>query len=191
MKSWRKARVVFLGIVLLTVSGPVLARPSGIDVIQAKEVVSGDKFATGQIITNEGTIKGDLIFGGQNISSTGTVEGDVIGAGQDISLPGKVLGNVRVGGATVHLAGQIGKNVTLFGAAISLAQSSVVDGSATVFGGSITLDGKIKGRTLIGPLFSAARSPSMARSRGALSSVGAMSYWVASSLATSMSTTSP
>jgi hypothetical protein len=150
MKNWRKARVIFLGIILLAVSGPALARSSGIEVIQAKEVVPGDRFATGQIITNEGIIKGDLIVGGQNISSTGTVEGDVIGAGQDVSLSGNVLGNVRVGGATISLTGQAGKNVTLFGGAISLARSSVVNGSVTAFGGSISLDGKIKGRTLVG-----------------------------------------
>jgi cytoskeletal protein CcmA (bactofilin family) len=149
MKSWREVRVVLLGVILLAMSGPVLARPSGIDVVGAKDVVAGDKFATGQIITNEGTIKGDLVFAGQNISSTGTVEGDVIGAGQDISLSGNVLGNVRVAGATLHLTGQTGKNATLFGGAVSLAQSSVVKGSVTAFGGSVALDGKITGRTVV------------------------------------------
>jgi hypothetical protein len=149
MKSWREVRVVLLGFILLAMSGPALARPSGIDVVGAKDVVVGDKFATGQIITNEGTIKGDLVFAGQNISSTGTVEGDVIGAGQDISLSGNVLGNVRVAGATVHLTGQTGKNATLFGGAVSLAQSSVVKGSVTAFGSSVALDGKITGRTVV------------------------------------------
>ncbi len=150
MKKWRRAGMVLLGIAILAASGPALAGPAAIEGAQAKEVVTGDKYVTGQIIRNESTIKGDLIFWGQNISSTGTVEGDAIGLGQDVSLWGSVLGNVRVGGVSLNLAGRTGKNVTAFGGTINLAQGSVVDGSVTAFGGTIYLDGKIKGHTTVG-----------------------------------------
>lgn len=153
MKSWRKTCAVFLGIAILALSGPVLARSSAAraeEAIPGDRYVAGDKYVRGQIVRNESTVKGDLIFWGQNISSTGTVEGDVIGVGQDVSLSGSILGNVRVGGSTVKLIGRTGKNVTAFGGAVSLGQGSVVDGSVTAFGGSVDLGGKIKGHSIVG-----------------------------------------
>lgn len=151
MKRWGKKGLWLLCIVLVAgVWQPALARSTATAVVQAGEVVAGDKWMWGQIVRNEGTIRGDMISWAQSISSTGTVEGDVIGAGQSVNLAGKVLGNVRTAGANIALANQTGRNVSVFGGLISLAQGSVVNGSLLALGRTIKIDGKVKGRTTIG-----------------------------------------
>jgi hypothetical protein len=152
MKKWRKSSwvILCLSLVCLLVSGAVWAKSSAIVTVQKEQVISGDEFAAGQLIKNDGIIKGDMFFWGQNISSTGTIEGDAIGIGQDVNLSGNILGDVRSGGSTVTLSGTAGKNVTVIGGVIKFMENSLTQGNIIAFGGQINISGKIKGRTIIG-----------------------------------------
>jgi hypothetical protein len=151
MKSWWKRGLLLLVIVFpVGVWTPVSAWSTANAVVQTNEVAAGDRWMWGQIVQNEGTIRGDMISWAQNISSTGTVEGDIIAAGQSVNLTGKVLGNVRAAGATIVLANRTEKNVSAFGGLISLTQGSVVNGSLLALGRTVKIDGKIRGRTIIG-----------------------------------------
>jgi hypothetical protein len=150
MKKWRKTGWLVLMMVFLMVAGIVWAESSAIVTVKKDQIVPGDKFVGGQIIKNDGVIKGDLIFWGQNISSTGTVEGDFIGMGQDVNLSGNVLGDVRAGGSTVNLGSAIGKNVNVFGGVIKFLDNSVIHGNVIAFGGQVNINGKVKGKTMIG-----------------------------------------
>jgi hypothetical protein len=150
MKKWRKSSWLVLIAVILMASAGVWAQSSAIVTVEKSQVISGDKFAGGQIIKNEGTVQGDLFFWGQNISSTGTIEGDAIGVGQDVNLSGNILGDVRAGGSTVTLKSTVGKNVNVFGGVITLSENSVIHGNVIAFGGQINISGKVTGQTTIG-----------------------------------------
>jgi hypothetical protein len=150
VKNFRKAIWLLVTLVFLIGSGLVFAQSSAIVTVQSGEVITGDKFAGGQIINNEGTIKGDFFFWGQTITSKGIVAGDAIGMGQDVNLSGDVLGNVRAGGGTVTLANKVGKNVNICGGVLNLTTDSVIGGNLIAFSGQINVNGKVKGSTLIG-----------------------------------------
>lgn len=137
-----------LGLVLLFFSGAALA-DSPIVTIEATEVITRDKFVSGQSIRHNGTIQGDLIAAARDIWSTGAVTGDIIGAASELTVSGPVLGNIRIAGGTINLDGKTGKNVNIFGGEINVAKSSEIGGNLLVFGEEINIDGKIKGYTLI------------------------------------------
>jgi hypothetical protein len=150
MKKWRKMNWLLLLMVFLMASGIGWAQSSAMVTIPKSQLITGDKFAGGQIIKNEGTIQGDLFFWGQSISSSGTIEGDAIGVGQDVNLSGNILGDVRSGGSTVILGSAVGKNVNVFGGVITFTENSAINGNVIAFGGQINMNGKVKGQTMIG-----------------------------------------
>ncbi len=146
----RKSTWLLLAVMFLVGSGFVFAQSSATVTIASGEVIAGDRFAGGQVITNEGTIKGDFFFWGQTITSKGIVAGDAIGMGQDVNLSGEVMGNVRAGGGTVALGSKVGKNVNTAGGVIRITDDSEIGGNLIAFGGQITINGKVKGNTLVG-----------------------------------------
>jgi len=111
------------------------------------EVLPDDLYATGDIITIDGTIKGDLIAFGSEIRVNGTVEGQVLGAAQSIWINGTVQDDVRVAaykveiGDKAHVAHDI--NVAAF--SFAALPGSDVGGDVYAFAYQSQVNGKIGG----------------------------------------------
>lgn len=128
---------------------------------------SAAEFRKGQsvVVTQEETIKNDLIFRGQRLRIDGTVEGDVISFSESLEVNGHVKGDLITFAKTLRVNGQVDgnirafvnnaiisgaadKNILAFLEALTIESKGSVGGSITVFGGSVSLDGKM-GRDLL------------------------------------------
>jgi len=116
--------------------------------ISKSEKIKGDLFLTAARCRIDGDVDGDLYVFCQSVDVNGHVTGDVIGFAQSIRVNGPVDGNVRVGCNNVTLSGTTGKNVLAFGDSIRMDSDAKAGGSATVFGGTISIDGTL-GRDIL------------------------------------------
>ena len=107
------------------------------------EVIEGNLYAVGNIITVDGAVIGDVICAGQTININGKVEGDVICAGQTLNILGQVNGSVRTAGNSVNINGPVARNVMAFGASIILGKDASVGWDMLIAGASGDIRGKI------------------------------------------------
>ncbi|HEU4438955.1 MAG TPA: hypothetical protein VFT36_06875 [Methylomirabilota bacterium] len=105
--------------------------------VSASEVIDGDYFAAGSVVTMSGTVNGDVYaFGGQVVID-GRVNGDVIVAAGRVSISGRVSQDVRVAGGQVTLSGEVGRNVTVAGGSVELARGAAIKGGLVAAGGTV------------------------------------------------------
>jgi cytoskeletal protein CcmA (bactofilin family) len=107
-------------------------------------VVKTDLIVFGKSIQIDGTVDGDLIVFGNSLTITGHVTGDVIAFGAITRIDGAVDGSVRAFSNQLTLRGKIGKNLMVFGAQVETEPQSTVGWGATLFGGEMTLNGRIE-----------------------------------------------
>jgi cytoskeletal protein CcmA (bactofilin family) len=111
--------------------------------IGKSEKIKGDLFLAATTCRIDGEVDGDLFTFCQSVDVNGHVTGDVIGFAQSIRVNGKVDGNVRMACNNLTLGGTVGKNVMAFGDSVRMDSDATAGGSATVFGGTISLDGTL------------------------------------------------
>jgi len=143
-----KTRILIIFAFVLFLALPLTAKAfeikSGNTIYVAEEeIIKGNLYAGGNIITVDGTIEGDVICGGQTININGTVEGDVICGGQTININGTVNGNIRVAGNSINLNGRVARNAMAFGQQINLGNKADVGWSLLIAGQKGEIRGKI------------------------------------------------
>lgn len=105
--------------------------------VPSAEVIDGDYFAAGSLVTISGTVNGDVYaFAGQVVID-GRVNGDVIVAAGRVSISGRVSQDVRVAGGQVTLSGEVGRNVTVAGGSIELTRGAAIKGGLVAAGGTV------------------------------------------------------
>ena len=149
-KWWPILVVAVALLLLISLAAPVLAgeNRTGTQVtVGPTEVLPDDLYATGDIITIDGTIKGDLIAFGSEVRVNGTVEGQVLGAARSIWINGTVQDDVRVAayqveiGDKAHVAHDI--NVAAF--SFAALPGSDIGGDVYAFAYQSQANGKIGG----------------------------------------------
>lgn len=113
--------------------------------ISEDEVIEGDLFVGGGIITIDGVITGDLFFGCNTININGEVKGDIIGMAASFTLNGTAGDDVRVWCRSVNINGLIAKSLTAFGQDVVLSKQSIVKRDAIVGCTEAMLEGGILG----------------------------------------------
>ncbi|HEU4340712.1 MAG TPA: hypothetical protein VFU31_04000 [Candidatus Binatia bacterium] len=117
--------------------------------VAAGEVIHGDHFAFGPVVTISGTVNGDLYaFGGQ-VFIDGRVNGDLLVAGGRISISGTVGQDTRIAGGQITITGNIGRNVTAAGGNVELSPAASIGGGVVATGGNIHLAAPVKGTAKI------------------------------------------
>jgi cytoskeletal protein CcmA (bactofilin family) len=150
-RKWWPILVAAVALLLLTnLAVPVLAgenRTGAQVTVGPTEVLPDDLYASGDIITIDGTIKGDLIAFGSEIRVNGTIEGQVLGAARSIWINGTVQDDVRVAayqveiGDKAHIAHDI--NVAAF--SFAALPGSNVGGDVYAFAYQSQANGTIGG----------------------------------------------
>ena len=114
--------------------------------VAASEVINGDYFAAGSLVTISGTVNGDVYAVGGQVLIDGAVNGDVLVAGGRVSISGRVSQDVRVAGGQVTLSGDVGRNLTVAGGSVELTRGAAIKGSLVAAAGNIDLAAPV-GRT--------------------------------------------
>ena len=133
----RTARFIALTALLLN-AAPVLAEP-------ARQVFGGDTFVTGSGSSAPVAAGRDLFASGGSVALQGRVEQDTHVSGFSIDVEAETLGSVYAAGATVTLRAAIGQDLSAAGFTVRTAPAAIVQGNARLAGGSVTIDGPVKG----------------------------------------------
>jgi hypothetical protein len=111
--------------------------------LPAGETIKSDLYLFGGSVRIDGTVEGDLIVFCESLNLSGRVTGDVIFFGKRARVDGQVDGDVRGFGNDVAVAGTVAKNFMVFGEMLTISPKAQVGGSATLFGASMDLDGRV------------------------------------------------
>lgn len=145
--------VMFASLGLLLVAAPPASaaefRKGETVEVRKDETVKGDLFFTGKRLKIDGTVDGDVYAFGHQLDVGGHVTGDVICFAQGVRISGQVDGNVRSFVNNITISGNVERSVSSFNEIFNLDSSGRIGRSLTVFGNTITLDGKL-GRDLLG-----------------------------------------
>jgi cytoskeletal protein CcmA (bactofilin family) len=111
--------------------------------VKKDETIKGDAYLMGESVRVDGTIDGDLYAFTQQLEFTGHVLGDIICFCRSARIAGQVDGNVRDASNNLTITGSVERNVTAFNELFNLESGGRIGRSLTVFGSSVTLDGKL------------------------------------------------
>jgi len=112
------------------------------------ETVKNDLMVTCSRARIDGTVEGDLFLFAQSADISGHIKGDVILFVQSVRVTGQVDGNIRAATNNLTITGTVARNVLSFNEVLNLDSAGKVDGSLTVMGASVGIDGKL-GRDLL------------------------------------------
>ncbi|MFA6136328.1 MAG: polymer-forming cytoskeletal protein [Candidatus Paceibacterota bacterium] len=107
--------------------------------------VAGDLYLGASSATIAGEVNGDLFIGGGSVFISGPIKQDLTVAGGSINLNGAIGDDIRAAGGNIVIGGNVGGDLLIFGGQVHLAPGAVVKGEALIYGGMVTIDGKIMG----------------------------------------------
>lgn len=113
--------------------------------VSKDEVIEGNLYTAGSIVSIDGTVTGDLICAGKTININGIVQGDVICAGEMITVNGTVGGSVRVAGKSMNINASVGRGVMAFGEGVSIGPDATIAKDVLLAGMNMDVKGKIGG----------------------------------------------
>lgn len=108
-------------------------------VLERKEVVNKDYFATGDTVRVSGTVNGDVYVAGGSVIVDGTINGDLFVAGGSIQISGPVKNDIRAAGGALTLSSTVGGNVTIGGGTIIISPDAKIAGSVLAGAGTLGL----------------------------------------------------
>lgn len=100
--------------------------------------------AGGKVIINA-PVHGDLIVAGGDVSVNDTVTYDLVVTGGIVQINGYVGDDVRCAGGTIDLMNNVGDDVVAAGGEITLHRKAQVGGDMLAMGGTVMIDGVVKG----------------------------------------------
>ncbi|MFH0840788.1 MAG: hypothetical protein V1865_02295 [bacterium] len=139
---------IILPLLLLAIFIPAVAKAFEIksgDVIniKASEVVDGNLYIGGSMVTVDANINGDVFCAGQTININGNVAGDIICAGETINVNGEVGGNVRIAGQHLSINNKVARNVNILGNNLNIGSNADIGWDLMAFGANISMAGKV------------------------------------------------
>ena len=112
------------------------------------QLIEGDFYTAGSIISISGEIEEDLLAAGAEVNLNGEVGADVLIAGGSVDINGTVGDDVRVFGGTVILAEPVLGDVFVIAGDLKIKSTASVTGDVTVIGGMVEINGPVEGRVL-------------------------------------------
>lgn len=107
-----------------------------------------DLIASGSTVGVTDSVTGDVILSGRYVESHGAVGGDYLGAGGNQAIGGRIHGSIRAAGGEIHVTGVTDRNATIAGGSITLDSTADFGGNAYLIGGSIQVNGTVRGALL-------------------------------------------
>lgn len=131
-------KAILAVLVLLAMTGPVQAE-------MQVETVGGDTLMTGSGPTAPIAAARDVVAAGATVTLGGSVAQDMHAMGFDVEIDAKTAGDLTALGFSVGLRGPVGGDLTASGFTIRLSRASEVGGNARLAGGTVTIDGPVRG----------------------------------------------
>ncbi|NQV89289.1 MAG: polymer-forming cytoskeletal protein [Parcubacteria group bacterium] len=113
--------------------------------LRSSDVIEGNAYVGGGMVTVEGGVMGDLFAGGGNVIVSGSVTDDLFVGGGSVFVSGDVTGDVRVAGGDMTLSGYVGGELVAAGGYVHITSGSVIEGDVLVTGGRLLIEGTVKG----------------------------------------------
>jgi hypothetical protein len=107
--------------------------------------VSGNLYASGGDVQPGAAVDGDFVAAGGRVVVDRPVTGDLTLAGGSIMVRAPVGDDVRAAGGDVRLESTVGGEVFVAAGSVTLTKEARVAKAATLYGGSVAVDGKIDG----------------------------------------------
>lgn len=119
------------------------------ELVEVRSVINNDLFAAGRQLTLAGTVADDALMGGEVVTMRGSVGDMLAAAGETVLIDGPVQGDLFAAGREVRLTENavIGGNAALAGERIVIESGASVGGWMRAAGGSMELNGSVRGQT--------------------------------------------
>ncbi len=131
-------RALLAAFVLLVLTGPVQAE-------MQIETVGGDTLMVGSGPTTPIAAARDVVAAGATVTLGGSVAQDMHAMGLDVQIDATTVGDLTAMGFSVGLRGPVGGDLTASGFTIRLSRAAEVGGNARLAGGTVTIDGPVRG----------------------------------------------
>lgn len=125
-------------LVLLVLASPLKAET-------LNEVVGGDTLMFGSNPMTPVAAPRDVVAAGPTVTISGTVAQDTHAMGFDVEIDAATGEDVSAMGFSVNLRGPVGGDLTASGFTIRLSRDAEVAGNARLAGGTVTIDGPVRG----------------------------------------------
>lgn len=106
---------------------------------------AGDVYVAGGDVHTGGPIRGDFGATGGRVSLDGPVAGSAWVAGGSVEVHSPVGAALRIAGGDVRVDSEVGGNLVAAGGQVAVGEGAVVAGTATLYAGRVSVDGRIDG----------------------------------------------
>jgi cytoskeletal protein CcmA (bactofilin family) len=131
-------KALLASLVLLALIGPVRAE-------MQIETIGGDTLMTGSGPTGPIAAARDVVAAGTTVTLGGTVAQDTHAMGFDVEIDATTAGDLTAMGFSLGLRGPVGGDLTASGFTLRISRAAEIGGNARLAGGTITIDGPVKG----------------------------------------------
>jgi hypothetical protein len=131
------ARLIALSVMLLH-AAPALAEPDQL-------TFGGDTFVGGSRSFGPVAAERDLFASGGSVTLQGRIAQDTHVTGFTVDVEAETVGSVYAAGASVTLRAAIGQDLSAMGFTVRTSPTATVQGNARLAGGTVTIDGPVKG----------------------------------------------
>lgn len=131
-------KTLITALVMLAMASPLRAE-------MQTETVGGDILITGSGPTAPLAAARDVLAAGTTVTLGGFVRQDMHAMGFDVEIDAKTAGDLTAMGFSLGLRGPVGGDLTASGFTTRLSRAAEVGGNARLAGGTITIDGPVRG----------------------------------------------
>jgi cytoskeletal protein CcmA (bactofilin family) len=147
-------RVVTAFFIASATFGSVTLRPAGAQSPNIKDSTataqsplgtSGNKYAAGGQVRTHHIVVGDFFAAGGQVVVDQPVKGDANLAGGSVNVNAPIGDDLRIAGGDVNINSTVGGELVASGGNITLGNDARIAGAASIFAGSVTINGNVMG----------------------------------------------
>lgn len=141
--------VLVIGFVLpfSVYAGPIIRSGETVS-IDASQVLKGDFYGLGGLVTISGSAEDDAYIAGGTVTVNAPVAGDLTIAGGAVQVHGPVGDDLRVVGGDVTIADSVKGDIVVVGGHLALLSTATVGGDLIFVGGEASVEGTVTGGIL-------------------------------------------
>ncbi|OGG61038.1 hypothetical protein A3C87_01925 [Candidatus Kaiserbacteria bacterium RIFCSPHIGHO2_02_FULL_49_34] len=144
MRFFTLMYVVVLCAPLAAHASPII-RVADTITLGATELVQGDWYSAGGVVTLSGSVNGDAYVAAGTVTINAPVKEDAVILGGAVRINADVGDDVRVVGGDVVITGTVGGDVIIIGGTLHIADTAKISGDVIVMAESVTVEGAVAG----------------------------------------------
>lgn len=136
--------LMVLGVPFAVFADPVIRTGQSVSV-EKGQVVEGDLYTVGGMITVSGEVQGDAYMAGGSVTLNAPVDADVALIGGTVQVHSPVGDDFRVIGGEVTLGEAVADDVVVIGGTLKILSTAKVGGDIIFFGDTLIIEGPVTG----------------------------------------------